>query len=217
MPGIQYEELLILAADQTYRGFGLRQGADVVLFPRDIEYRTSNIREIYPAPTQLDLTLYELVVLIKIADPLAEGFAREWDPVVHPLAHGQPGIHRLVVHNAIPHRNIRADVVGHWLDHPIARIDEFAWHVAECLYNQIGVKILLIGPYPIQTHLIWCEVDGRSDEHQVSQRFAWKEGRVHGTHRPTHTVSYKRAFLGMRSPQHLLHGTGNIVQHIVFK
>src|SRR5260370_8323158 len=107
MPGIQYEELLTLAADETHRGFGLRQGADMVLFPRDIEHRTGNIREIYPAPTQLDLTFYELVLLIKIADPLPEGFAREWDPVVHPLAHGQPEIQKPFVPNTVSHVHIR--------------------------------------------------------------------------------------------------------------
>src|SRR5713226_4997793 len=78
MPGIQREELLVLAFDEAHDGFGLGQGADVVFFTCNIEHRASNVGEVYSTPSELDLTLDQFVLLIKVADPLAESLAGEW-------------------------------------------------------------------------------------------------------------------------------------------
>ena len=63
MPGVERVELLVLTAHQVHNGCGLGQGADVILFARDTQQRTRNVREVDPAPTKLDGSLHELVLL----------------------------------------------------------------------------------------------------------------------------------------------------------
>src|SRR6266699_4077486 len=66
MAGIENIELLVLAPNQAHDGLSLRQGTDMILFSGDIEDRTANIREVYSPPPQHDLTLYQLILLIKL-------------------------------------------------------------------------------------------------------------------------------------------------------
>src|SRR6266568_2271986 len=211
MPGIQREELLVLAFDEAHDGFGLGQGADVVFFACNIEHRASNIGEIYPTPSELDLTLDQFVLLIKVADPLAESLAGEWYTIVHPLAHRQPCVHRLTLHDAVPHCDIGADVVGDRLDHTVTGIDEFAWDVAKGIHYEIGVKVFLAGPDSIESHVIWCEVYGSGHQYEVPEGFAWEECGIHGAHRAAHAVSQQSEFLRMGGSEHLLYGSRNIV------
>src|SRR5438046_2147158 len=72
MAGIENIELLVLAPNQAHDGLGLRQSTDMILFSGDIEDRTANIREVYSSPPQHNLTLYQLILLIKLANPLPE-------------------------------------------------------------------------------------------------------------------------------------------------
>src|SRR5258706_1891385 len=136
MPGIDDIELFILVADESHDGFCLRQGADMIFRTGDIENGTGNVREIYRPPTQFDLSFHQFVLLVELANPLLKGSTGEWYTVVHPFIHSQPGVHGLVLHDAIPHRNIGTDIVGDRVEHTISGIDEFRWNIAKRFYHK---------------------------------------------------------------------------------
>src|SRR5258706_12094332 len=183
MTGIENIELLVLAPNQAHDGLSLRHGTDMIFFSGDIEDRTGNIREVYSLPPQHNLTLYQLILLIKLANPLSECCAGERYAIIYPLIHGQPRVHRLIVHNAIPHGHIRSDIVGNGPYHTVACIDEFTGHNSVNLCQQIWIKILLVGEHSIKSYMLSCEVDGRGEQYQVLQVFTGEECRIHGTHR----------------------------------
>src|SRR5215216_4718379 len=113
--GVEDEELLVLAADEVHRGFGLRGGADMVLLASDVEERDLYVGEVDAAAPEDHLTPGQLVLLIELRDPLPERRAREGRPVVDPLVHREPGLHRLLLEDALPHVDVGANVVGHGL------------------------------------------------------------------------------------------------------
>src|SRR5258708_14002436 len=155
----------------------------------DVENGTGNVREIYRPPTQFDLSFHQFVLLVELENPLLKGSTGEWYTVVHPFIHSQPGVHGLVLHDAIPHRNIGTDIVGDRFEHTISGIDEFRWNIAKRFYHKIGIEVLLAGPYPEQSHIVWREIDGSGEENQVPERLIMEECRIHGCHCPTHAVA----------------------------
>src|SRR6266567_1553949 len=217
MPGIQNKKLFILAANKVHRGFRLRQGADVVFFPCDVQERTSDMREVYLFPTQVNLALDQFVLLIKLTNPLLESGTCEWDTIIHPFVHRQPGVHRFVMHDAVPHGDIGANIVGDRLYQAVTRINKFSWDVAKGFYQDIRVKVFLTRPKPIESHALWCEINGAGQQNQVFEGFGWEKSSVHGAHCATHAKSEQCEFLGMGMAKHLLDSAVDVVQNIVLK
>src|SRR5258708_10177853 len=215
MAGIEHAKLLVLASYETHYCFSLRRRTDVILFPRDSEDRAGDLREIHAPPTQVNLTLDQLVLLVEVADPLPECFTSERHSIVDPLVHGEQGTHRLVMEEAIPHRDIDADIVGDRLDQAIASIDNFAWNVGEGIHQEIGVKVLLAHPDAIETHVFWCEVNGSRQQNQVFERKVREQGRIHGAHRSPHTIAQDTALLGVGMPEYPFDGTRDIIKDIM--
>src|SRR5215210_1279246 len=152
--GVEYEELLVLTSHEVHGGLGLREGTDVVLLARDVQDRDLYVREVHAAAAKLDLTLHQLVLLVELGDPLPEGRAGEGRPVVDPLVHREPGLHRLLVEDALPHAHVGADVVGHGLEHPVARVDHLARDVAERVGQKTGAQVLAVGEDLVESDLL---------------------------------------------------------------
>jgi hypothetical protein len=128
MSGIDDVKVHLLAADDSLDGFGLGQRADVIFRSCNTQEGASNVREVNSMPTKYDFTLHELILLVKLPDPLAERLTSEWYTIIFPLVHRQPGVHRFALHDAIPHGYIYVDVVGDGLEHAITSIDKGAWN-----------------------------------------------------------------------------------------
>src|SRR5258705_11829632 len=163
MPGIQHKELAIPAGDQAHRRLGLRERADMILLASDVEHRAGDVGYINSPPPQLNLPLDQLVLLVELANPLAERGTWEWDAVVDPFVHGEPRIHGLILHDTVPHGGVGADVVGDRLEHAVARIDEVAGNVAERVDDAVGIEVLLAGPQSIQPDVVRREVYRRRE------------------------------------------------------
>ncbi len=143
MSGVQHEKLFVLAANGVHERLGLCHPTDVIVCPRNAEYGAVNRREVYQATAHSELTFDQLVLLIQLPHPLAEGGTWEWYAVVDPFVHCQPFLQRSIVEDAIPHRGICACTVRGRLDQLIARIDQLPWYVAESLNQQIEIEELL--------------------------------------------------------------------------
>src|SRR5215211_4994037 len=165
--GVEDEEFLVLAADEVHGGLGLREGADVVLLARDVEERDLYLGEIDAAPAQDYLAFGQLVLLVELRDPLPERRAWEGRSVVDPLVHREPGLHRLLLEDALPHVDVGSDVVGHGLEHPVARVDEVAGDVAEGVGEQTRVHVLLAREQAVEAHLTLGELYGGGHEDEV--------------------------------------------------
>src|SRR5215204_490951 len=213
---VEDEELLILARDEVHGGLGLREGADMILLARDVQERDLYVREVHAAAAEVDLTLHQLVVLVEVGDPLPEGRAGKRRPIVDPLVHREPGFHRLLVEDALPHADVGADVVGNGLEHPVARVDHLARDVAERVGQQPGAEVLAVGEDLVEPDLLARERHRGSEQDQVPEVLG-EEGSIHGAHRPAHAVAEEGELLRARDPHDLLGRPRQVVKHVVFE
>src|SRR5215207_3847422 len=214
--GVEDEELLILARDEVHGGLGLREGADVILLARDVQERDLYVREVHVAAAEVDVTLHQPVVLVEVGDPLPEGRAGEGGPVVDPLVHREPGLHRLLVEDALPHADVSADVVGDRLEHPVARVDHLARDVAERVGQQPRAEVLAVGEDLVEPDLLARERHRGGEQDEVPEVLG-EEGGVHGAHRPAHAVAEEGELLGARDPHDLLGRSRQVVEYVVFE
>src|SRR5579875_2208112 len=170
MPGIDHIELFILTADETHGCLRLRDRTDVVSLAGNVENRAGNVCEVYGPPTKLDFAFHQLILLVKLPNPLDEGRPGERHAVVNPLTHSQPGIHWFLLHDAVPHCDVGANVVIDWLEHTVAGVNQSGRDIAKGVGQRLRIEVLLAGPYPKQPHMLWSKIDGRGEQDQVSER-----------------------------------------------
>src|SRR5918997_2001571 len=214
--GVEYEELFVLAGDEVHGGFGLREGADVILLAGDVQERDLYVREVHAAAAELDLTLHQLVLLVELGDPLPEGRAGEGRAVVDPLVHGEPGLHRLLVEDALPHADVGADVVRDGLEHPVSGVDHLARDVAEGVGQKTHVEVLPVGEELVEPDLLSREGDRGGEQNEVLEVLGEERG-VHGAHGPAHAIPEEGDLLGPRDPHHLLYRPWQVIQHVVLE
>src|SRR5215203_7205756 len=213
---VEDEELLILARDEVHGGLGLREGADMILLARYVQERDLYVREVHAAAAEVDLTLHQLVVLVEVGDPLPEGSTGERRAVVDPLVHGEPGLHRLLVEDALPHADVGADVVGHGLEHPVAGVDHLARDVAEGVGQKTGAEVLVVGEELVEPDLLPRESRRGGEQNEVLEVLR-EQGGVHGAHGAAHAVAEEGELLGPRDPHHLLGSPRQVVQDVVLE
>src|SRR2546421_3221152 len=159
----------------------------MILLAGNVENRAGDTREVYAAPAQPDLALHQLILLVEIAYPLLECLTSKWDAIIDPLVHGEPCIHRLVMHDAIPHRDISAYVVGNRPDHPVSSVDKFTRYISEGLHQEGWIEVFLARHDAIKPHGTRREIDGSCKQNQILKGFTWEERGVHRAHCATHT------------------------------
>ena len=216
MSGVQGEELLVAAGDQVHHRLGLRRGADVVLRPRDCQERHVYPGEVYVAAPEVHLAPGKLVLLVEVRDPLLESRAGERRAVVDPLVHGEPGLHRLVLEDALPHVDVGADVVGDGLEHPVAGVDHLARDVAECLGHRADVYVALVGKEAVHPQLFLVEVYRGGHQDQVLQVLGEQRG-VHRAHRAAHAVAVEGELIRAGVLEDLPRGPRDVVEDVVLE
>src|SRR2546430_12039395 len=145
VPAGKLDVFLVAAADvleQRLHALGRR---DVVFAGADHEHGTGDAAELDRASAHPELAPDQLVLLVEVADPVAEELGREGDVVVGPLVEGGEALQVLVVPQVPPEVEARGEVHRR-LEQLKAGTDQVGGDRADHVDEAVDVEEALVEP-----------------------------------------------------------------------
>src|SRR5207249_2097504 len=123
----------------------------------------------------------------------------------------KPGIHRFVLQDTIPHRDVGTYIVGDRFDHAVSGVDHVTWNIAEGICQWVRIKVLLIHPDTVKSQILQSEINRCSEQNQIFEWLIGEKRGIHGSHCSTHAEAEQRELFGMGMSEYFSHRTGNII------
>ncbi len=185
--GLQADVLGILAAHPAGEQLASRRWHQVIEQAVKIEQRHGDLLQVHPLAAQFHLALDEEVLLVAVADELAEGFAGHVGAVEDPLLHAHEVFHEGLVVHVLHESDVLVDHQPGRVQQQKTEVHHVTGHVAVSVDHAVDIELL----HPdVQQALIGVEIGGRHRGDQVFDLLG-VQGRIHHAEGAAHADAHQ--------------------------